>query len=294
MRTLHSSASGLASSHSNQDQHAGAGFSQVDLLTVIGVLVLLGLLLTPALARTRVTDQAFQCRNNLRQLLNTWRMYAEDNSDKVPSAWAYAGEWWPAPDMQKPVNPITDGGADRPGNWNPDITIKVSPLWPYCGNNLDIWRCPGDAIYPCIVTNGPLQGRLPRVRSYTMSAWFNGADATAFGGSGFTVYTKVGDCLKPGPAMTFVFAHERVDSINDGELLLGMYGYPGQPSSWRLVDLPTSLHDGACGFSFVDGHSEMHSWQDVLLTIPFGHGPFVNAPNSKDAYWLMDHSTRKP
>jgi hypothetical protein len=44
----------------------------------------------------------------------------------------------------------------------------------------------------------------------------------------------------------------------------------------------------------VDGHSEIHSWQDVALTTRMGHGPYVPAPNSKDVYWLMEHSTRKP
>ena len=259
---------------------------------MIGVLVFLGLLLLPALAHTQMTDRAFQCRNNLGRLLNAWRMYAEDNSDKVPSAWKNAGDWLPVSDMSWSGNAATDGA--RQSNWNPDVTVKQSTLWPYCGNNQDIWRCPSDAIYPCIVTTGPLQGRLPRVRSYSMNAWFNGADAQQVGGFGFTVYTKVGDCLKPGPAMTFVFTHERVDSINDGEFLLSMSGYPSQTQSWMLIDLPTNLHDGSCGFSFVDGHSEMHSWRDMALTIPMGHGPRVTAPGSQDAYWLMDHCTRKP
>ena len=63
-----------------RDPGPGPAFSQVDLLTVIGILALLVLWLTPALARTRVTDQAYQCRNNLRQLMHGWRMYAEDNN----------------------------------------------------------------------------------------------------------------------------------------------------------------------------------------------------------------------
>jgi prepilin-type processing-associated H-X9-DG protein len=109
-------------------------------------------------------------------------------------------------------------------------------------------------------------------------------------------YLKIGDCLKPGPAMTFVFVHERVDSINDGEFVVSMLGYPNQPSQWRLVDYPASQHDGACGFSFVDGHSEMKRWLDRRTIPPIGPVLMLNVPvpNSPDAYWLMDHCTRKP
>jgi len=282
-----------ARDHSRPGQPADAGFSRVDLLTVIGVLVLLGLLLTPALARTRVTDQAFQCRNNLRQLLNAWRMYAEDNSDKVPSAWANAGDWWPVGEMSWTGNATTDG--KNAYNWNSEITIKQSPLWPYCGSSQEIWRCPSDTIYSCIPTNGLFQGQfVPRVRSYSMNSWFNAADAALFG-PGYTIYKRIGDCLKPGPAMTFVFLDERADSINDGELSTEMFGWdPYQPTSWAVADVPANCHGGACGFAFVDGHSESHQWRDILLTVRMGHGPNIPAYNSKDAYWLMEHATRKP
>ena len=270
-----------------RDPRAEAGFSQVDLLTLVGALVLLALLLTPALAHTRLTDHAFVCRSNLGRLLNAWRMYAADNSDKVPSAWANPGDWWPAGTMSWTANATTNGANQY--NWNPDVTIKKSPLWPYGGNSQEVWRCPSDASYPCLV-----QGQmLPRVRSYSMNSWFNAADALAFS-PGFKVYTRIADCLKPGPARTFVFLHERVDSINDGEFVVSMYGYPNQPGGWRLVDYPASQHDGACGFAFVDGHTEMKRWLD-RRTMP-AIGPALMAdlsvPNSPDAYWLMDHATR--
>jgi prepilin-type processing-associated H-X9-DG protein len=290
MSTSHASVTEFARDRLGHDPQAEAGFSRVDLVTLIATLTLLGLLLAPALARTQLTDRAFQCRNNLGRLLNAWRMYAEDNSDKVPSAWANPGDWWPGGYMSWTGSAAADGANQN--NWNPEITIKRSPLWLYCGGNQDIWRCPSDSIYSCLA-NGQ---SLPRVRSYSMNAWFNGADAQQIGGSGFTVYAKVGDCLKPGPAMTFVFAHERVDSINDGELIVSMTGYPDQPGTWRLVDFPASQHDGACGFSFVDGHSEMKRWLDRRTMPPIGQGLMLNVPvpNNPDAYWLMDHCTRKP
>jgi prepilin-type processing-associated H-X9-DG protein len=250
--------------------------------------MLLGLLLTPALARTRVSDQAFVCRSNLRQLVNAWRMYAEDNADRVPSAWGNTPAWIPTGDMSWTGNAASDGANVY--NWNPEFTIKKSPLWPYSASSPSIWKCPAD-VYSCLVSGQSL----PRVRDISMNDWFNGTDATVFG-TGFTLYRKLADCLKPGPAKTFLFLDERADSINDGEFMVSMTGYPGQPQSWRLVDYPASYHDGAGSFAFVDGHSEVKKWVDRRTTPPLGQSLMLNvpSPNNPDVYWLMDHSSRTP
>jgi prepilin-type processing-associated H-X9-DG protein len=47
------------------------------------------------------------------------------------------------------------------------------------------------------------------------------------------------------------------DSINDGEFVVGMNGFPDKPQQWMIVDYPASYHNAAAGFSFVDGHSEI-------------------------------------
>ena len=261
----------------------------MDLLAVIAVLVLLFLLLTPALARTRVMDQGFQCRNNLRQMMLAWKAYCADNTEKVPSAWQSAGDWWPGLDMTWSGIPTND--VKNPGNWNVEVTAKLSALWPYCGNNAAIFMCPADGIFPC-VTNGQ---SYPRVRSMTMLSWFNSMDAAYFGPPGYVVYRKTTDVLKPGPAMTMVFLHERADSINDGEFITSMTGWdPYQPTSWQIVDIPANHHDGGCGIAFADGHSEIHKWQDRVLNFPLGSPLNIPSPNSMDAYWLMQHSTRMP
>ena len=54
----------------------------------------------------------------------------------------------------------------------------------------------------------------------------------------------------------------------------------------------------AAGFSFADGHSEMHHWfNDGGLTCPplnnSGSYPQTTpAPGSRDVAWLQDHTTR--
>ena len=291
---------GTTAPRSVQGSEAGAGFTRVDLLTVIGVLAVLGLLLTPALARTRLADQAFQCRANLGRLLSAWRMYAEDNSDRIPAAYDQYSAVAPAPGWITNSLMSWFGNAAQDGrnscNWDTEVTVKQSPLWNYCGNDEGIWRCPSDGIFRCVPASGPLQGRsLPRVRSYSMSSCFNSRNWTSWNGPGFTTYTKVGECLKPGPAKTFVFLHERVDSINDGEFAVAMDGYPNSPLAFRILDYPASQHDGACGFAFVDGHSEMKKWLDPRTKPPVGPRLQLNVrmPNNVDVYWLMDHSTRR-
>jgi prepilin-type N-terminal cleavage/methylation domain-containing protein len=273
-------------------RHRPDGFTLIELLVVIAIIAILAAMLLPALSRTKLKAQAVQCMNNSKQLTLAWRMYVDDNSDKVPSAWHGPGDWMPTTDMSFfwPANPRIDGG--NPWNWDVTKTVQLSPLWSYCANNAGIFRCPGDDKYQCVTASGQ---SYPRVRSMSMSCWFNGADAAGFGPEGTIIYKKMSQVLQPGPAMTIVFVDERCDSINDGEWCSSMYawGPPLQPNAYFIVDVPGSYHGGACGFSFADNHSEIHKWKDSKTTPPIGSGhPNISAPGSPDAYWIMEHSTR--
>ena len=129
-----------------------------------------------------------------------------------------------------------------------------------------------------------------------MNAWFNSTDVESFG-SGFRQYKNMSDVVDPGPTRTWLFLDEREDSINDGEFVVGMNGYPDKPQQWMIVDYPASYHNAAAGFSFVDGHSEIKKWQDKRTMPALKKGQLiplnVSSPNNKDAFWMMDRSTRK-
>jgi prepilin-type processing-associated H-X9-DG protein len=56
------------------------------------------------------------------------------------------------------------------------------------------------------------------------------------------------------PAKTWLFLDEHPDSINDGYFINNPTG-----SAWQ--DIVASYHNGACGFSFADGHSEIRKWK---------------------------------
>jgi prepilin-type N-terminal cleavage/methylation domain-containing protein/prepilin-type processing-associated H-X9-DG protein len=274
------------------DRRARGAFTLIELLVVIAIIAILAAMLLPALGKAKQKGQGVQCMNNNRQLLLGWHMYTSDNNDRL--LYAYADE----------VNPKTTDGAWVQGildltnpakddNWDP-VWLQQSPLWNYVGKSQGIWHCPADLSLG--INN--LKQKVPRIRSMSMSIWTGGHNGTDGGwGPAWKVFNKMSDFTDPGPTGTYVLLDEREDSINDGFFVVVMdhsqYDKHPNLAQIEMIDWPASYHGRAGGFSFADGHAEIHHWVDQRTMPPISKSISGGVQaNNRDIMWMQEHSTR--
>jgi len=100
-----------------------------------------------------------------------------------------------------------------------------------------------------------------------------------------------------GPSRCWLFLDQREDRVNWGNYMVDMSGYPSNPGAYRFdQDMPGFYHNGACGISFCDGHSEIHRWVDPRTTPPMQEQlhlvSTVPSPDNQDIAWMQDRTTR--
>jgi prepilin-type N-terminal cleavage/methylation domain-containing protein/prepilin-type processing-associated H-X9-DG protein len=280
---------------SRSPRHRWTGFTLIELLVVIALVAILAALLLPALSHARMRAQAAQCLNNTRQLGIAWQLYATDHEDQLPYNLGYVATAGPA--AARTRENWVDGLLDwnlSPDNTN-TATLSEASLGTYIGRNTAVYRCPSDRALSELQRNAQWK---QRVRSYSMNAMVGNAGALSDTGQNrnnpeYVQFFKLSTIKEPSEI--FVFLDEHPDSIDDGYFVNRAYRY-----EWN--DLPASYHNGACSFSFADGHSVLHRWQSPTTKQP--HRPHaVSLPlrldrkDTRDFYWVlrrMSVSVRQP
>ena len=290
-------------------------FTLIELLAVIAIIAILAAILLPALQASKQRAQSVECTSNLRQLMLCWLEYNDDNAGIFPgNADFNAYPRWVAGDMR--------GGAVGPPYTGIDATNtalllnpKFSLLGPYV-QNPGIFRCPADK--STWSTSGSLGHKeQDRVRSYSMSQavggemagelicdgniaghWLSTRNASPPGGTPFKVFIKETDMVTPGPVNVLVMADEHADSINDAGLAFEM---PVNSFNTFWIDTPAVRHNYACGFSFGDGHAEIHKWverttpaenfQPDSPSAPYLAGSEYEVAKNPDILWAAHYIT---
>jgi prepilin-type N-terminal cleavage/methylation domain-containing protein/prepilin-type processing-associated H-X9-DG protein len=277
-----------------KQQRNRVGFTLIELLVVIAIIAILAAMLLPALGRAKQQAQGAQCMSNTKQLCLAWNLYADENRSYFPPNQPFSGQ-----NGNDPMPNFCQGWLEWNQNWPENTNWHQlidtgapfgcsASLGPYIGRSYQVFKCPAD-VYDCKEGGSSW----PRDRSLSMNGFIEGdAFPTSPAGDSnwyptWRCYNKESDVTHPAPSDLWVLVDEHPDSIDDAWLITDV----ADTGVWG--NLPASYHNKACGFSFADGHSEIHKWRRAPTCQPVQFKDITYAindtPGNVDISWMTNH-----
>jgi prepilin-type N-terminal cleavage/methylation domain-containing protein/prepilin-type processing-associated H-X9-DG protein len=273
------------------------GFTLIELLVVIGIIAILAGMLLPALGRARSGAAAAVCLSNHKQVILAWRLYAEDNRDRLTGviqdsrlASPYVSTWAEGLIGYRAIPEVYL--SDRT-NVSKALFRGPGGLGDYL-KTVRILRCPDDRSGVLSMKRGA-----PRTRSYSMNNYMTVLRNDP--GTGppetwqVTGYSLLSHLASVGPANLAIFVDECPGTINSPAYFMPYRFEDGYPNN-VVAALPAARHGGTAVFSFADGHAENHRWvgsefrQRCATQDPAQDSVITFRDATSDLEWLRSHA----
>lgn len=246
-----------------------AGFTLIELLVVIAIIAILAAVLLPVLASARQKALIAECLDNQKQLNTAWKLYADENSEKIVGAscnaktdWRIspAGSSFSMPTVPSSI-PTTPSQNQTLNQYLDQQGFMQGGLYPYCKN---------PNIVHCAADRRSFIAGYTAFDSYSVVNGLNGSSPNSYPQPSFLKETDIRH-----PSNMFVFVEENDprsqsagsyivnENINSWCLPITGTTYPGD--NWAGLtwwDCPAAYHVTGATFDFMDGHAEMHKWLD--------------------------------
>ena len=253
-----------------------SGFTLIELLVVISIIALLVSILMPALNKARQQATASVCLANTKSLMQGYIMYVDDNFGKLPGGFV-------ARSTDNYVDPATGKSQKHKSQWvlspraddgTPKDTpsannfasledringIKAGSLWKYIKNH-EVYNCPGDPRQRKSISSNKSSHDLNyRIyRSYSVPDCLVGGEQCAepyVRGYEVKTYSSI-----KHPSQKYCFIE--VADPGDAYFNFNHGGWSFDPwNGSSFWDPLAPFHNKSGIFSFLDGHSERHTWE---------------------------------
>jgi len=255
--------------HQIRERETTRAFTLIELVVVVAVIVVLFTLLTPALAGNKLRSRTAGCMDNQRQLALGWRLFADDNNDRIvgmgdgitnnqPANWRIRPGNFPV----GTVYPVATNSQDANIKYD-ELGYRIGLLYRYA-QNVKILHCPGDT----------------RIRQLTRYAYTSYSGANGLSGNGTTsppsyALDETTDILHPAERWLWIEEDDpRPTSVNGFTVweLLGTWTPNGAVDLQQVAqgnytsciwwDGPAAFHFNSAVFNYADGHVDVRRWID--------------------------------